>query len=263
MFVSVAPKVTAEAVISALGYPGRNCSHYVDAALGKERPIVARIRVQAGSMSLGSRNRQPPLTVVSNETSKFDPIASGRSDEVRARLLARDVDWSILMARAQKGDGEAYRRLLGEIVPYVRSLVARRNRDSRDVEDTTQDVLLTIHTIRHTYDPTRPFTPWLVAIAHRRAIDRLRQQGRSKLRDAAFKAEYETFGEPQANIDETGLGEQLPPGQRQAGKLLKLQEMSLKQAAEASGMSIPALKVAMHRALKNLRKILGGKGNES
>lgn len=222
-------------------------------------------------MSPGSRNRQPPLTVVSSDTSKSESIGRGRSDEARARSLARDVDWSILMARAQGGDGEAYRRLLGEIVPYVRSLVARRHRDSRDVEDTTQDVLLTIHTIRHTYDPTRPFTPWLVAIAHRRAIDRLRQQGRSKLRDAALKAEHETFGEPQANIDETGSGEhalhqaveQLPPGQRQAVKLLKLQEMSLKQAAEASGMSIPALKVAMHRALKNLRKMLGGKGNET
>jgi RNA polymerase sigma-70 factor (ECF subfamily) len=45
----------------------------------------------------------------------------------------------------------------------------------------------------------------------------------------------------------------LPSGQRQAVELLKLKEMSLKEASEASGMSVAALKVAMHRALKSLR----------
>ncbi len=175
------------------------------------------------------------------------------------------------MARAQSGDGEAYRRLLEAIVPYLRSFAARRHRDPRDAEDTVQDVLLTLHASRHTYDPARPFIPWLVAIAHRRVIDRLRQQGRARLRDAALRADHETFGGPQANIQEIGLGgyalrkavENLPPGQRQAVKLLKLQEMSLRQASNVSGTSIASLKVAMHRALKNLRTMLGKKSEES
>jgi RNA polymerase sigma-70 factor (ECF subfamily) len=47
--------------------------------------------------------------------------------------------------------------------------------------------------------------------------------------------------------------ETLPAGQRTAVELLKLREMSLKEASEASGMSVAALKVAMHRALKSLR----------
>jgi RNA polymerase sigma-70 factor (ECF subfamily) len=38
--------------------------------------------------------------------------------------------------------------------------------------------------------------------------------------------------------------------------MLKLNEMSLKEAAMASGRSIPTLKVATHRAIKNLRRIL-------
>lgn len=222
-------------------------------------------------MSPNKHTRAPSLTVVSGN--RPEPRNSGRatSEATRARAMARDVDWSILMARGQEGDSESYRRLLVEIVPYVRSLAARRMRDPRDVEDTVQDVLLTVHSIRHTYDPTRPFAPWLVAIAHRRAIDRLRQHGRARARDAALKAEYETFGEPEANIEEVKSEEQalhqaverLPSGQRQAVKLLKLEEMSLKQAAEVSGMSIPALKVAMHRALKNLRKMLGGMSEDA
>lgn len=175
-----------------------------------------------------------------------------------------DTDWAILMAHAQDGDRSAYRRLLREITPYLRSLAARRHRDPSDVEDAVQDVLLTVHAIRHTFDPTRPFGPWLVTIANRRFIDRLRRQGRRRDRETPLMPEHETFAEPQANLEETpdrhelekAIGE-LPPMQRKAVQLLKLKEMSLKEASTASGMSIAALKVNVHRAVKRLRKILG------
>jgi DNA-directed RNA polymerase specialized sigma24 family protein len=45
--------------------------------------------------------------------------------------------------------------------------------------------------------------------------------------------------------------------------LLKLQEMSSQQAAAVSGMSVAALKVAMHRALKNSRKMLSKSGGDT
>jgi RNA polymerase sigma factor (sigma-70 family) len=175
----------------------------------------------------------------------------------------RDLDWSILMARAQEGDRTAYQRLLQEITPYLRSLAARRHRDPRDVEDAVQDVLLTVHSIRQTYDPARPFAPWLVAIANRRFIDRLRRQGRRRDREIPLTSEHETFCEPQANLEESpdrheleGAINDLPPAQQQALRLLKLKEMSLKEAATVSGMTIASLKVNVHRALKNLRKML-------
>ena len=173
----------------------------------------------------------------------------------------RELDWSALMAGAQRGDGTAYRRLLEDIAPYLRSLAAKRHREVSDIEDTVQDILLTVHAIRHTYDPNRPFGPWLVTIANRRIIDRLRRQARS--RKTVLDSGYETFSAPQANFQETELEghtlqravERLPPGQRRAIQLLKLEEMSLKEAASLSGMSVAALKVATHRALKNLRKM--------
>jgi len=173
--------------------------------------------------------------------------------------------WSALMARAQDGDQAAYRQLLYEITGYLRSLAARHHRNPADIEDTVQDILLTVHAIRHTYDPSRPFGPWLVAIAHRRSIDRLRRQGRARGREMPLEPAHETFAAPAANLTETAGDERalhaaiarLPEGQRRAITLLKLKEMSLKEAAGASGMSIAALKVATHRAVKNLRKILG------
>jgi len=214
-------------------------------------------------MTSGRRHRRGRLTLVGDPSS---PHAAGlrRASADEAPSLRYDVDWSILMARAQEGDGVAYRRLLEEVTPYLRSLAARRHSDASDVEDAIQDVLLTVHAIRNTYDPTRPFGPWLVAIANRRLVDRLRRQGRMRSRETALTAAHETFPAHQANVDAgTSEGrvleralEKLPPGQRQAVRLLKLEEMSLKEAAAASGASIASLKVATHRALRKLRKIL-------
>ena len=182
-----------------------------------------------------------------------------------AAAAGRDRNRAVLMARAQAGEREAYRRLLEDITPFIRALATRRLRDASDVEDAVQDVLLTIHAIRHTYDPSRPFAPWLAAIAKRRIVDHLRRQIRANSHQTPLVSTPETFSESGANLDDMGVDatalrnaiENLPSGQRQAIKLLKLGEMSLKEAAAASGVSIAALKVATHRALKTLRKVLG------
>jgi len=216
-----------------------------------------------------SGGNQRPLTLVSGAVASSGlaaPVSGSGTTEPRARAL----DWSILMAHAQAGEQEAYRRLLQEIIPYVRSLAAKCHRDSRDIEDCVQDVLLTVHAIRHTYDPGRPFGPWLKAIAHRRIADRLRRYGRSAARELPLTDEHETSSTPEANYQSTSTAralrealERLPHGQREAIRLLKLQEMSLKEAAAVSGMSVAALKVATHRAMKNLRDIFLKPGDDT
>jgi RNA polymerase sigma-70 factor, ECF subfamily len=219
-------------------------------------------------MTSGPRRCAPPMPLI--EGTPEPGGATGHDREGRGGPPPRELDWSILMAHAQAGNSDAYHRLLEEISPYLRSLAARRHRDPNDVEDALQDILLTVHAIRHTYDPTRPFGPWLVAIANRRLIDRLRRQGRLRARESALAAEHETFAADQTNIDEEMSNrrelreavESLPPGQRQAIQLLKLKEMSLKEAAAATGMSVTALKVATHRALNNLRKMLSKRSRD-
>lgn len=180
---------------------------------------------------------------------------------------AEDRTWSHLMASAQAGDREAYRRLLTEITPYLRTLARHRHRDVRDVEDSVQDILLTVHSIRHTYDPARPFKPWLVAIGRRRIIDRLRANRRGRLRETELTEEHETFSAPETNLHEAQSDgrllheaiESLPAGQREAIRLLKIEEKSLKQASVESGMSVAALKVSVHRAVKTLRILIDRK----
>lgn len=171
--------------------------------------------------------------------------------------------WPSLMKAAQDGDQQAYRRLLGEIVPSVRALARRRIADAVLVEDVVQDVLLTVHRVRHTYDPARPFKPWIAAIAGARTVDALRRQGRTHRREVGDGEMLEQAIDPaparQAEMlaAESELGRLLgllPHRQREAVELVKLREMSLDEAAHASSLSVPALKALLHRALARLRK---------
>jgi RNA polymerase sigma-70 factor (ECF subfamily) len=175
------------------------------------------------------------------------------------------------MAEAQAGDGAAYARLLREILPYVRAIVRRHHSAPDRLEDVVQDVLLTIHRVRHTYDPSRPFSAWLGAIAHRRSIDSLRRKVRTDASETFSPVAYETYADPSANKEISAHEDNavltdaiatLPPGQRQAVELLRLKEMSLAEASEASGQSVGALKVSLHRAIRALQKILGGRVDE-
>lgn len=171
------------------------------------------------------------------------------------------------MAAAQDGDRVAYERLLRDILPFIRGIVRRQHRAPDRVEDVVQDVLLTLHRVRHTYDPARPFPHWLATLARRRSIDLLRRKFRTERFEVADQDAYETFADPGANNEATGrawtggLGEAvaaLPERQRQAIELLKLREMSLAEASRTTGLSIAALKVNVHRAVKALRRRLKG-----
>jgi RNA polymerase sigma factor (sigma-70 family) len=176
----------------------------------------------------------------------------------------RDLAWSELMRAAQAGERAAYERLLREVTPFIRSIVRRHCNNPADIEEMVQDTLLTVHRVRHTYDPGRPFSPWLAAIASRRSIDALRRRIRVAKFEAPEAGAYETFADAAANSDleavrstqEVGeLLRRLPPRQRQALEALKLKEMSLAEASVSSGQSVAALKVNAHRALKALRAL--------
>jgi RNA polymerase sigma factor (sigma-70 family) len=177
------------------------------------------------------------------------------------------AEWSALMARAQDGDRRAYEILLRQSAPYIRAIVRRIHGTPDRAEEVVQDVLLTVHRVRHTYDPARPFEPWLAAIARRRSIDALRRRRRTEAHEVLDSAVYETFADPTANRHQERLTTaasldaavaNLPAQQREAVRLLKLRGLSLAEASAVSGTSIAALKVNMHRAIKSLRKRLTG-----
>ena len=181
-------------------------------------------------------------------------------------MAGTEGEWEGWMAAAQAGDARAYDRLLRACLPFLRAVVRRRILDPSEAEDAVQDALLTIHQLRAAYEPARPIRPWLAAIAERRAIDRLRRHGRRQGRETPIETFGETLAAPAANMAEQRLEAarlreavaELPPAQRTALVLAKLEDLSLAEASARSGMSVGALKVATHRAVKALRKRLGG-----
>lgn len=173
-----------------------------------------------------------------------------------------------LMRAAQDGDSAAYLRLLETIAPLLRRAVRQRRKflQPSDIEDLVQDILLSLHSVRATYDPARPFLPWLMTIAHNRMADGSRRQMRRVTNEVSVAEYPETFCDDSTNRGgEAGYGDptalrraidRLPHGQRQAIEMLKLREMSLKEAAATTGMSVAALKVAVHRGMHSLRRAL-------
>ena len=167
-----------------------------------------------------------------------------------------------LMRRAQDGDQDAYRTVLRQMLPLIQMLARRRVKDATLADDVVQDSLLTLHRVRHTYDPGRPVEPWLTAIVSARAIDALRRQGRARLREisdaCALDNAPDDGASPLSHLGEPGhdikrlLGV-LPQRQRAAVELVKLREMTLSEAAAATGASIPTLKSLLHRAYLTLR----------
>jgi RNA polymerase sigma factor (sigma-70 family) len=180
-----------------------------------------------------------------------------------------DAQLASLMRAAQEGDAAAYLDLLQIVTPYVRRIVRHRRgfAGREDVEDLVQDVLLALHAVRATYDPHRPFTPWLLAIIRHRLADGARRYARTAAHEVPVDDERVTSSDALTNIN-TRPGRDafalqhairaLPRGQRDAIELLKLQGLSLKEAAAATGSTVGALKAATHRALAALRAMLKG-----
>jgi RNA polymerase sigma-70 factor (ECF subfamily) len=177
------------------------------------------------------------------------------------------ADLDALMARVQAGDREAYDALLDDLLSRVRHLVVgqRGFLGRAEVDDLVQEILLSVHVARATYTPGRPFLPWLHAIARNRLADAARRHARVSAHEVVVDELDVTFPGADPNLagkdyrDPHALSHAvgaLPPGQRTAIELLKLQELSLKEAAAASGTSVGALKVATHRAMIALRKML-------
>jgi RNA polymerase sigma factor (sigma-70 family) len=178
-----------------------------------------------------------------------------------------DNRFAELMQAAQAGDVAAYTQLLEEIAPRIRQIVRgqRRFLQAEDIEDLVQDILLSVHAVRATYDPQRPFMPWLLAITRNRLADGARRHVRSTAHEVHVENMSVTFAEKPANTTVDSYGDlqelkeaiaTLPPIQRDAIQMLKLREMSLKEAAVASDTTVGALKVATHRAMTALRKML-------
>lgn len=165
-----------------------------------------------------------------------------------------------LMVAGLDGDAAAHRSLLERLSRHLRGYykgrLARIGRSATEAEDLVQEALLAIHTQRHTYDPDEPLTPWVHAIARYKLIDHLRRTRASRadvpIDAAADITAQDDHAGAESAYDLHRLLSRLPHKMRRAIQCVKLDGLSVAEAAGRCGMSEAAVKVSVHRGLRAL-----------
>jgi RNA polymerase sigma-70 factor, ECF subfamily len=163
-----------------------------------------------------------------------------------------------LMEQWQRGDPEACKALLDDIGPSLTYFLRRRVADPHELEDVYQEVFMAVFKARHTYQPQRPFEPWLFAIARNIAVDYSnRHWSRARWQELVAEPPERLPEEFTAGAPDLGAAlAKLPSDQRDAFAMLKLDGLSLEAASVKTGITVGALKVRAHRAYKALKRLL-------
>ena len=179
---------------------------------------------------------------------RTDRVNDGREARLRERLVA-----------GQRGDAVAYADFLRETASVLRPFFRRRLAHyPDDVEDLVQETLLAMHNKLDTYDPGQPVTPWMFAIARYKLVDLLRARaGREALHDPIDEDREELASRSgaaaqEARRDLAVLLAELPDKQRLPIQYVKIEGVSVAEAAQRTGLSVSAVKVGVHRGLKLL-----------
>jgi RNA polymerase sigma-70 factor (ECF subfamily) len=170
-------------------------------------------------------------------------------------------DWDALMRAANRGDRAAYARLLALVAPAIRGLVRARSAalGPEGCEDVVQEVLLAIHLKRHTWDEGQPLRPWLWAVARHKVVDAFRARGRRvevPIEDLAEVLPSPDAPDGLAVRDADRLLARLDPRSAAVVRAVALDEASAAEAGARLGLSEGAVRVALHRALKSLARLV-------
>lgn len=179
----------------------------------------------------------------------------------------REDRWAGAMRAALDGDRAAYERLLGEVAAMLRGLVRakllRLGLGPDDAEDVVQEVLMALHQKRETWDRTRPFLPWLHAMAEYKVIDAARRLGRARRRtvDEPVEAMADRLPAPPgpelavAMADPERAIAVLPSRERSVVAALGIEGLSVEGTAARFSISESAVRVAFHRGLARLSRL--------
>ena len=181
---------------------------------------------------------------------------------------SREKDWTVWMRASLAGDAGAYRQFLLSVAPHVRAVARSRCRSlgapAGEVEDLVQEVLLTIHLKRGTWDQSRPIGPWVAAIARNKLIDVLRRRRHITvpIEDLAESLRAEDLTPELSTRDIDTLLGQLKPQQREIVRSISLNGSSIRETADRLQMTEGAVRVALHRALRALGVLYRSRAGE-
>lgn len=179
-------------------------------------------------------------------------------------MTTTEKELKALMLASQEGHAASHRALLERLSKHLRGYYKRRlahiGRGGADAEDLLQEAVLAIHIQRHTYDPTEPLTPWVHAIARYKLIDFLRRTRASvadvPIDEADEIVAYDDHISAESSFDVKQLLTRLPKKMRCAIVAVKIDGLSIAEAAQRCAISESAVKVNIHRGLKALAALI-------
>ncbi len=181
-----------------------------------------------------------------------------RTQQGADALAATEARLRALLIKGLDGDADAYGLFLQALSAHLRAYLRRRLFPfPADVEDVLQEALLAVHNQRHTYLSDQPLTAWVHAIARYKLIDWFRSHASREALHDPLDDDLEVFSvsdtdASDARKDLKQLLAGLPERQRLPIVHVKLEGLSVLEAAELTGMSASAIKVGIHRGLKAL-----------
>lgn len=171
-------------------------------------------------------------------------------------MIANEETFRQLMIKAQSGDKLCYSSLLVECEKWLRRYFTRKI-NAAAIDDLVQETLISVHRKRASYDPERAFLPWLAAIGRYRWIDSLRKIYRHE-HDQLYE---EMVADPQdedvtAKVSLERLLGMIPQKQADVISLVKIEGLSIIEAAAKTGQSESLVKVNIHRGLKKMSALI-------
>lgn len=178
--------------------------------------------------------------------------------------MSDEFELKALMLAGLDGNAASHRSLLDRLSRRLRAYYKAKlftvGRGTVEAEDLVQEAILAIHLKRHTYDPREPLTPWVHAIARYKLIDFLRRN-RASLAEAPIDGADELIAhddnaDAESSYDVRRLMQRLPEGMQCAIEAVKLDGLSVAEAARRCGLSESGVKVNIHRGLKALAALI-------
>jgi RNA polymerase sigma-70 factor, ECF subfamily len=179
-------------------------------------------------------------------------------------MTTHEIELKALMLASLNGDAASHRTLLDRLShrlrAYYKSKLMRFGRGAVEAEDLVQEAVLAIHIKRHTYDPAEPLTPWVYAIARYKLIDFIRRSRASiadlPIEEADAIMAHDDNVDAESSYDLKRLMQRLPEKMRCSIEAVKLDGLSVAEAADRCGISESGVKVNIHRGLRTLAALI-------
>lgn len=191
-------------------------------------------------------------------------FASDQTGQIRYNELVTSTDEGKLIAQVAQGNENAFLAVYDRYASRVHGLTLHILGDDMLAEEATQDTFLKLWSRARDYLVERgPFLPWLLTIARRVALDRLRLEARRPLLSTSNDPEdvWQIIPELESLTDESRWRslyfavQALHPDQRQVVELAYYQGMSQSEIAEVLGWPLGTVKTRLRSALEELRGV--------